>query len=688
MKMIKYNIHSNSFKRILHLYQMKLFNSKLYQFKTHNNEFYIAENPNEYYQSLRTNSYKGITFSLQDQLPSLPIPDLNDTLNKYLLSIKPFIQSVPFNDNDEYQRQVQLCNDFIHNLGPILQKRLIQYSSNKRNWLSNWWDSQAYLNSTDPLFPYVSYFFNHSSLTFSPLESNNNNSTPLVKATALIQSILKFIESIKDESLPPEFIKFNNVINTNNKFPLCMNSFHFMFNSSRVPNTTTTTTDNIDTSVFYSIFENDFIVVAYKGNFFKMFTHDNGTPLQPNIIYHQLNDIVHSISSQNNTSDSGVGILTSLPRDQWRSHYLELIKDPTSKSSLETIHRASFILCLDLDVNPVTLVEKARNSWHGNGSNRFFDKFLQFFVTGNAKTGFLGEHSKMDGTPTLFLNDFICQDLSNLNQFGLLNQINCPIVSSSSRWKPQLLKFNLSPNIKRAIVDAKSKFISAVSEHDLTVWRYQRYGKNFIKRFKLSPDSYIQQIIQLAMYKYLGKQLPTYEPASTRKFFKGRTETGRAVTMDSYRFVSNWSNPNLTSGERLSLLQRAIFTHSKVLKTAAEGLGIDRHFLGLRNMLNSKDHEEPALFNDPLFKYSSTWYISTSQLSSEYFDGYGWSEVNDAGVGLAYMVNKDRLHINIVNKPALSGFDGNKIFYYLTEAADEMADLLIQHEKLIGSAKL
>ncbi|KAK5959829.1 carnitine O-acetyltransferase CAT2 PWA37_002894 [Arxiozyma heterogenica] len=708
------NIHSSILKRSFFLNGMKRFNcSTLYQFKTNNNEFYIADKPNEHYQATRP-SYKGKTFSLQDQLPSLPVPDLNDTLNKYLVSIKPFIQSLPNNnnnnnnnnnsynksksmsnditDNKEYQKQVQLCDDFRNNLGPILQKRLQDHSSNRRNWMSSWWDSQAYLNYNDPVIPYVSYFYNHaplSSLTHSVIENN-----PLFKATALVQSIVKFIELIKDEALPPELIKGT---------PFCMNSFHLMFNGARIPNTNTNANKDTDTSVFYSIFENNFIVVAYKGNFYKMVTHNtlDGRPLPVNLIYKQINDIVHPVRTDNNITntqnDSGVGVLTSLPRDQWRSQYLELIKDPLSKSSLETIHRASFMLCLDLDKSPVTLEEKSRNSWHGNGINRFFDKYLQFFVTGNGKSGFLGEHSKMDGTPTLFLNTFICQDLMKLNQSEFLNDISKPIgldnsevssfSSSSTSYQPKLLKFTLSPTIKNSITDAKAKFDSLMAEHDLNVWKYQKYGKNFIKQFKMSPDSYIQQIIQLAMYKYLGKQFPTYEAASTRKYFKGRTETGRSVTQESHEFVSNWSNPKLSLNEKIKLLQNAISAHSNYLKSAANGHGIDRHFFGLKNVLTIND-QRPALFDDPLFNYSSTWYISTSQLSSEYFDGYGWSQVNDAGVGLAYMVNKDWLNINIVTKPGKSGLDGKRIRYYLTEAADEMANALIEYEKLNAKAKL
>ena len=62
----------------------------------------------------------------------------------------------------------------------------------------------------------------------------------------------------------------------------------------------------------------------------------------------------------------------------------------------------------------------------------------------------------------------------------------------------------------------------------------------------------------------------------------------------------------------------------------------------MTELLNSLGRDEkclkegepvPEIFKDPAFSYSSSWYISSSQLSSEYFNGYGWSQVIDDGWG-------------------------------------------------------
>ncbi len=67
-------------------------------------------------------------------------------------------------------------------------------------------------------------------------------------------------------------------------------------------------------------------------------------------------------------------------------------------ASLEAIEAASFLVCLD-DASPITLEERAHQYWHGDGANRWYDKPLQFIVNDNGTSGFMGEHSMMDGTP-------------------------------------------------------------------------------------------------------------------------------------------------------------------------------------------------------------------------------------------------------------------------------------------------
>lgn len=74
-----------------------------------------------------------------------------------------------------------------------------------------------------------------------------------------------------------------------------------------------------------------------------------------------------------------------------------------------------------------------------------------------------------------------------------------------------------------------------------------------------------------------------------------------------------------------TLFRRAIARHLQYAAWAADGQGVDRHLFGLKKML--KDGEPiPKIYQDPAFSKTNHWELSTSQLSSPFFDGWGYGE--------------------------------------------------------------
>ena len=155
---------------------------------------------------------------------------------------------------------------------------------------------------------------------------------------------------------------------------------------------------------------------------------------------------------------------------------------------------------------------------------------------------------------------------------------------------------------------------------------------------------------------------------------KGRTETGRTVSNESKKFVETWTNPKATNEEKVSTFQAAAKQHVAYLSAAADGKGVDRHLFGLKQMLQPNE-PVPEIFTDPIFSYSQTWYISSSQVPSEYFQSWGWSQVIDDGFGLAYLINNDWIHVHISCKRG-NGLKSDHLKWYLVESANEMKDIL------------
>lgn len=603
---------------------------------------------------------KGDLFRYQKDLPKLPVPTLQETSSKYLRSVEPFLTP------EQLKSTTAIVQEFIRpgGQGEELQKRLESFALDKDNWLAEFWDDYAYLSYRDPVVPYVSYFFNHKDVP------NSIGKNQLYKASLIAYYTTKFAKDVETETLEPEIIKGN---------PYCMNAFHYMFNNSRVP------AAGSDITKVYDPAEHRYFIVALNNNFYKVYHHDKqGQPLSKVAIYKQLEYLVNVINPRV-PKGVGIGALTSLNRDEYLSTYNNLTASPVNNASFESIFASSFLIALD-DNSPVTIEEKSRNNWHGDGQNRFFDKPLEFFVAKNGNSGFLGEHSKMDATPTVQLNNYVLLEIAKEDVLAFLGDIDADTSAAASAVPelPSVLPFDITSKARSDIHDAIAKFEKTINSLDEEVFQYYGYGKNLIKQFKVSPDAYVQMLIQLAYYKLTGKVRPTYESAATRKYLKGRTETGRSCSVEAKKFVETFTDLNASNEEKIAAFNAACKQHVSYLVEAADGKGVDRHLFGLLQMLKQGE-EVPGIFKDPIYKYSSTWFLSSSQVPSEYFQSWGWSQVIDEGFGLAYLVNSDWLHVHISCRKG-NGLRSDYMKYYLTEAANEMKQVL--STQLPAKAKL
>jgi len=541
----------------------------------------------------------------EDSLPRLPVPTLEETSKRYLRSVQPLLNKA------EFEATKKAVDAFVKpgSIGQELQKRLRARRDDPKhkNWIYEWWNEAAYLAYRDPVVPYVSYFYSH--------RDDRRRRNPAKRAAALTSAVLRFKKDVDNGTLEPEYMR---------KLPISMESYQWMFNACRIP------AQPIDHPVKYGHNEHKYIIVVRKNQFFKVMHEINGQPLNAAELEKQFSRIYKSADKS-----PAVGILTTQNRDIWTSARAALLAaHPSNAAPLEAIQASSFLVCLD-DASPVTLEERAHSYWHGDGSNRWFDKPLQFIINENGTSGFMGEHSMMDGTPTHRLNDYA-------NMMIFTNKLDLSDTSVRSDLpEPSALRFHIDETVNKEIQRAMTDFNLLIGQHDLKVQAYQGYGKGMIKKFKCSPDAYVQMVIQLAYHKMYGTSRPTYESSATRRFQQGRTETCRSVSIESVAFVNAVADPEIPPEACVKAFRAAVDAHVQYISDASDGRGVDRHLFGLKKCL--KEGEElPDLYKDRAYGYSGTWFLSSSQLSSEYFNGYGWSQVIDDGFGIAYMINENR----------------------------------------------
>lgn len=108
------------------------------------------------------------------KLPSLPVPPLDKTLDKYLKSVEPFL------NEQELNRTKEVVKKFGTGVGQKLQDLLVKKASNTDNWLSDWWINVAYLEYRDPVV-----LFSSPGLVF-PFQKFNNENERLSYAAKLI----------------------------------------------------------------------------------------------------------------------------------------------------------------------------------------------------------------------------------------------------------------------------------------------------------------------------------------------------------------------------------------------------------------------------------------------------------------------------------------------------------------------
>ncbi|CAO1633710.1 unnamed protein product [Sympodiomycopsis kandeliae] len=587
---------------------------------------------------------KGKLFAGQDSLPSLPVPSLEQTLQKYLQSTKPH-QTPSSLAATEAAVKAALPGGKEADLFATLQKRLQDRAASPEsegNWLASWWNSAAYMTYRDPVVPYVSYFYAHK-------DDKHRRSGPK-RAAALLKAMLQFRKLVETEELAPEKTKNG---------PLCSASYPWMFNASRIP------VQGEDEAIKYPADKNNHLVVARNGRFYEFDLVDStGKELSAAEIQSQLEKI---LADPAGPEALPVGALTSDNRDKWTaSRQVLLNASPENKHALERIQSSVIVLCLD-DITPITREQHSWALWYGDGKNRFYDK-QQLIVFPNGKSGYMGEHSTMDGTPTLRLNDFCISALA-------ANKIDLGSSARTDLPAPKSITFKLDSNTEGKILDSIRTFDDLKAKHDLAVLDFQGYGKGSIKKYKCSPDAWVQMVIQLGYFKLYGEPCPTYESAQTRKFKWGRTETIRSASVESKAFCEAMEDVNRSDEERYTLFQSAVKQHLSYALSAADGQGVDRHLFGLKKLL-AENESVPTLYTDSAFAKTSEWKLSTSQISSEVFDTWGYGEVTPEGYGCAYAIKEDSLTFTITS---LSHKKPAELREYINEAAVELREL---HDRL------
>ncbi|XP_077334616.1 carnitine O-acetyltransferase isoform X2 [Lithobates pipiens] len=586
----------------------------------------------------------------QESLPHLPLPSLQQTLDKYLLALKPLVSQ------EEWSHTNQMVDEFrTSGVGERLQKGLERRAKKTENWLSDWWLQTAYLEYRLPVVV-------HSSPgVVLPKQDFMDRQGQLRFAAKLIEGVLDFKSMIDNQTLPVEYLGGK---------PLCMNQYYQILSSCRIPG------PKRDSVVNYSQAKKppSHITVVHNFQFFELDVyHSDGTPLTADQIFIQLEKI-WGTSLQSNKEP--IGILTTNHRNSWAKAYSNLIKDKINKESVRIIQKSIFTVCLDAPMPAVSddlyKSRVAAQMLHGGGShlnsgNRWFDKTLQFIVAEDGSCGLVYEHAPAEGPPIVALVDHVVEYTKKPEL------IRSPMIPLPL---PKKLRFNITPEVKNDIEKAKQNLNIMVHDLDVKVCVFNAFGKNFPKSEKLSPDAFIQVALQLAYYRMYGMACATYESASLRMFRLGRTDTIRSASVQSLEFVQGMEDSGKQNQEKVDLFRKAVQAHRVYTDMAITGKAIDRHLLGLKLQAIEDLVSIPEIFMDTSYAIAMHFNLSTSQVPAKTDCVMCFGPVVPDGYGVCYNPMEDHINFSVSAFNSCAETNAARLAHYLEKALLDIQQLI------------
>ncbi|CAI5674226.1 unnamed protein product [Oreochromis niloticus] len=364
-------------------------------------------------------SRKPLLYSYQSSLPHLPVPAIQDTVSRYLESVRPLLTDL------EFKRMTDLANEFESNLGNRLQRYLKLKALWATNYVSDWWEEYVYLRSRGPIMVNSNYY-GMDFLYVTP------TSVQAARAGNTITALLLYRRKVNREELKPSRVP-GTVI------PLCAAQCERMFNTTRTP--------GVETDVLQHWLDSEFVAVYHRGRYFRLWVYRAGRLLSPREIEYQIQRILDDPSPAL-PGEEKLGALTAGDRIPWAQMRKQYFSSGVNKRSLDAIERAAFFVTLDDEEQGMrgddpegNLDSYAKSLLHGKCYDRWFDKSFSVVIYKNGKSGLNAEHSWADAPTVAHLWEYTLA--TDAFQLGYTEDGHCKGEVEPSLPQPQRLVWNI-----------------------------------------------------------------------------------------------------------------------------------------------------------------------------------------------------------------------------------------------------
>ncbi|KAM9047145.1 palmitoyl thioesterase CPT1C isoform 4-T4 [Megaptera novaeangliae] len=573
-------------------------------------------------------------FSYQRSLPRQPVPSVQDTVRKYLESVRPVLS------DEDFDWTAALAREFLRLQASLLQWYLQLKSWWASNYVSDWWEEFVYLRSRNSLMVNSNYYMmDFLYVTPTPVQA--------ARAGNAVHALLLYRHRLNRQEILPTLLMGMR--------PLCSAQYEKIFNTTRIPGVHK---GHHRARYSYNISPLDHIrhlrdsrhvAVFHRGRFFRVGTHSQSGLLSPRALEQQFQRILDDLSPAC-PHEEHLAALTAAPRDMWAQVRRSL--KTQAQEALEAVEGAAFFVSLDSEPAGLTREDPAASLdayahalLAGRGHDRWFDKSFSLIVFSNGKLGLSVEHSWADCPISGHMWEFTLA--TERFQLGYSADGHCKGHPDPSLPQPQRLHWDLPDKIHLSISLALRGAKTLSGNIDCHVFPFSHFGKSFIKRCHLSSDSFIQMALQLAYFR---------DP------------------------------------QCLALFRLAVDKHQALLKAAMSGQGVDRHLFALYVVSQFLHLQSPFL--DQV--HSEQWQLATSQIPVQQihlFDvhsypdyvssGGGFGPADDHGYGVSYIfMGDDVITFHISSKKSSTRTDSHRLGQHIEDALLDVAALFQEGQRL------
>ncbi|KAI6650849.1 Carnitine O-palmitoyltransferase 1, liver isoform-like [Oopsacas minuta] len=626
-------------------------------------------------------------YDFQNYLPKFPLQKLEDTISKYLTSVRPLLSK------EKYDKHEELARTFLQEEGLELQKELVIRHKSTDNYVSEYWTDYAYLaagrrsmNPTDNTSPNPGLMINTSVALHCPF-GTPQNFRQASRAASLSHLLMYYRYLIQTGNYSPFALPGTNL-------PLCSEQYRKLYNFTRVPSKSP-----LDRELVSPGIETGYVIVYNEGRYYKVDYIKDQRLVSPR----QLEKVFLAILADDSPvrdADKMLPSFTAGDREVWADFREKYLSNGQNRKNMRYIDECAFVIVLDPEERyigkiPTFIMDPEKNPYpkteadhlsmfaasilHGNGHNRWMDKSINLVVFKTGLFGYTVEHTASDAPPFVQVVDslnviemdyfvgtnypvplwvdrkLVNREKTRYNEQGYINDDSDPVPAVCTK-----LEWNFNEEAEERIITQAALTLGYTKSVQIKYSVFDRFGSFRMKELKMSPDAYVQLAIQLAYFKDQKEFALTYESGLTRLFKLGRTEAIRSLTEESCQFVRAMVEDEIDSYKAYKLLQSAGKAHAMIVKNAMVGKGFDRHLFAL--YITSKLKGENSEFLESALSIPYT--ISTSQVPLNQIGinkarpdvtciGGGFGPVTKHGYGIAYFFHGDNsmaFHVTSFNE--------------------------------------